>query len=780
MRSPLPLVLMLLLVYGCSGTKHLKEGQWLYTGAKIDIQAEENIRGEKELKQELEDLLKPKTNLSIFGWRPRLWLYFAVKEPKKDKGWKHWLKYKAGKPPVLLSDVKPSLIVSNLAGKLLNKGFFQSEVTYETNKKKKTAKIKYIAEVSKPYRLRNIALPDDSSDISQIIDSINDKTLLQAENRFSLEQLQEERQRIEQSVKDMGFYYFSNEDLIYEIDSTVGSRQVDLFLMLKKDVDEKAFQTYTIKNINIHPEYTFSFADSVESTDSALVVDSMNFMNRKSQVKPLVVTNAILLRPGDTYSRTLHTKSLSRLIGLGVYKYVDIRFIDDSTDTRLNTMVYLAALKRKSMRFRVEMVSKSNNFLGPGAELTYTNRNLFGGAELLNISLRSSFETQISGQQNKPLNSFEIGLESSLTLPRFITPFNLKSQYRFVPQTSISVGVSLMDRVDYFRMQSTTLSYAFDWKEMVITQHKLTPVDVNYVSLSRKGPKFQELLNSNPFLARNYQDQFIVGGRYSFTYNSKLKEKSEEKTNNFYLNTNVEAAGNLIYLAQSAIAGKNTEKGSFEQPYEIFGSPYAQFAKSQIDFRYYYRFNKRNNIASRIIVGVGIPYGNSHILPYIKQFSAGGSNSIRAFRARTVGPGTYYNDSINSSDVYIDQTGDLKLEGSVEYRFDIAGPFKGALFADAGNVWLANSDSTRKGGEFDSKNFMNQLAVGTGAGIRLVTKFFIMRLDLAFPIRKIKPSQPDDRSSPAHFEWVFDEVDFADKDWRRKNLVWNLAIGYPF
>jgi outer membrane protein assembly factor BamA len=763
---------------GCSGTKSLSSEKTLYTGANVKLDVDGNVNGRKGIKRKLEDLVRPKPNLSILGLRPRLWLHNKIKEPDKDKGLRHWLKYKIGHPPVLLSDVRPELVQQSLNEKLFNLGFFTSEVEYEINQKDKTSKIIYQAFLSDSYKIRKIINPEDTSKITSIIDSVRNKSVLNENERFNLEILDEERKRIQNVLKDEGYYYFSSNDLIFDIDSAVGDRQLDIYLSLKEDVSLQALEQYHINNINIYPDYSFAQFNNPDTT-VPVKIDSMNYFNDSQDINPEAITKAVLLKPKHIYSRELHTKTLNRLIGLGIFKYVDIRFQEDSAANLLNANVLLSPLKKKSIRLQVEMVSKSNNFLGPGIDLTYTNRNIFGGAELFNLSLQSSFETQVSGQQNKSLNSLEMGLEASLTIPRFLTPFNFNNEYRFVPKTKLSLGGSFMDRVDYFRLHSTNFTYSFLWKESLIQNHAFTPVDINYVSVTDEGPKFKEFLQNNPFVANNYQDQFIVGGGYSYTYNSKLKENSKLRTNNFYFNANLNVAGNLFYLTQSGANGfENNEQ---QEPYKIFGSPYAQFTKGLLDFRHYYRFNKRNHIASKLIVGIGMPYGNSVILPYIKQFSAGGSNSIRAFRARTVGPGTYYNDSINNLDVYIDQTGDIKLEGSLEYRFNLWKEFlKGAIFTDVGNIWLVNEDSTRTGGKFHTDQFLDQISVGTGVGLRVVTKFFVLRLDVAFPIRKVVPIHPEEPNGMGRFEWVFDHIDFADTNWRRDNLVWNLAIGYPF
>lgn len=768
------IVCILIELCSCTATKFLNENESLYTGAEVKLDPQGKVSGKKEVSEALEELIQPKPNFTLFGMRPRLWIYYKVGEPEKEKGLKHWLRTKVGEPPLLFEDIRPDRIKNSMQNELFNLGFFDAEVNYEIEKKEKTTSVDYIATISAPYKIKEIVFPEDSSDLSAKIRLLQPEMTLRTGDQFNVDDLQEERQRIENALKDQGFYYFNNDHLIFETDTTEGNKELNLYLKVKENIPTQASKIYTVNQIDIFPNYTFS-VDEKRRLRPPVIVDSMKYYSEKDVFKPQVITNSILLKKGNIYSREMHNRSLHRLIGLGTFKYVSMRFNEDTTNQSLSTRVYLTPLQRKSLRFQVQLVSKSNNFLGPGVDLTYTNRNLFRGAELFKVSLTSSFETQVSGQGNNPLNSFEIGLQTSLEIPRFITPFNLKSRYKYVPQTTIKAGVSILNRVEYFRMRSINLSYGFLWKEATTVQHQLTPIDINFVQLTDRGTLFDTLLNNNPFLERTYQNQFIIGGSYNFTYNSKLKEDNLDNANNFYISANVDVAGNLLHLLQSGV--KEVES-TIDQPYTIFGSPYAQYGKFQVDYRHFYRIDKKNQLAYRVIVGVGLPYGNSSSLPYIKQFAAGGSNSIRAFRARSVGPGTYYNENINNRDVYIDQTGDIKLEGSLEYRFDILGPLKGAVFTDAGNIWLAKYDDTRVGGEFDTKDFLDELAVGGGAGVRVDTDFFVLRLDVAFPFRKLVPL--NGTTGESYFDWAFDEIDFGSKSWRRENLVWNIAIGYPF
>jgi outer membrane protein assembly factor BamA len=292
------------------------------------------------------------------------------------------------------------------------------------------------------------------------------------------------------------------------------------------------------------------------------------------------------------------------------------------------------------------------------------------------------------------------------------------------------------------------------------------------VQSTKTSAEFDELLEANPTLKNSFQNQFILGSSYSFTINTQLNDDIEQKydvkkatRSNFYFNGLLDLSGNVAHAIQSIKFSEG------EEPYKFFNAPYSQYVRTQTDFRFYREFSKRTKLATRIIAGVGYAYGNSDNMPYIKQFSVGGSSSVRAFPARSVGPGTF-NTLANDSIVFIDQRGDIKLEGNVEYRFDITKVMKGAVFLDAGNIWLMKEDSLRPGGKFNKSKFLKELAVGTGLGIRFDFNFFVLRFDLAFPLRKPYRDEND--------RWVINEIDFTSSAWRRENLILNIAIGYPF
>lgn len=769
--------LMVVLLASCTGTKYLKEGESFYTGASIDISSQGKARGRKIVRSKLEEYITVKPNTTILGNRPGVWFYYIAGNAKSKKGIRGFIKYRLGDKPVLLSDVDYKNTAALLQGTLNNKGFFGSEVTAQLETKNKKSTIHYEVLLHRAYRLRNISYASGGDSLfSGILMTLREESLLKEGKRYDLDKMKAEQERIEAEVENYGFYYFDDRYLIFEADSTVGDHEVDVDLKLEHNIHPRAKEVFRFKEVNIHSNYVFTARDSSQVKEDTLHVDGFIYRDATHNFRPSIITSAINIRKGDKYARKNHDLTLSHLMGMGTFKYVNIKYTDISKDSSLlKADVYLTPLKRKSIRMEVQGVSKSNNFVGPGLSFSFTNRNFLKGAELFQVKINTAYEVQVNSQLPTPLNSFELGIESSLTVPRFITPININySSVRYLPKTQFKAGFNLQNRVNYFRLNSFNMGYGYNWRESISKYHELFPIDINYVKTDKTSPEFQAWLALNPALASSFEDQFIIGTHYSYVLNTQLKEQRQEMlTGNtptqsgFYFNGNVDVAGNLLHAVQRGI-----KKGE-DSPYQILGAPYSQYVKGDVDLRYYWQISRHKQLASRLVMGAGYAHGNSSTLPYIKQFSTGGSNSLRAFPARSVGPGTYNvrADSAASAALFIDQRGDVKLEGNVELRYDIIKSFKGAIFLDAGNIWLWNEDPDRPGGKFNSNTFMKQLAVGTGVGFRFDFSYFVLRLDIAFPLRK--PYFIDD-------PWVINEIDFGSSDWRSENLIFNIAIGYPF
>ena len=773
LRIFLPALGCIILLSGCTATKFLKEGETFYSGADIVIKPQGKIGGKRELRKELETLIIPEPNGTFLGMRPAVWFYYAAGTPKKKKGLRNFIKNKLGSPPVLIQDVTPGTTAQALEGQLNNDGYFKSDVNFEVKTKGKKSKVVYTVLLERPYRIKAINYIFLDTMHASKLEEIKKTSLLKENQRYSLAFLNAEQQRIEEVVENEGYYHFDDRYLLFKADTTVGDRMVELDLTIEPGIPERARRIYHLREISVFPNYELS-NDSLSTTGDTTLVDGYLYIDNQHNFRPKVITNVINLKPDSVYRRVNHEYTISHLMGLNTFKYVNIKYRGNRSDSSgLRAYIYLTPLLKKSFRAQVEAVSKSNNFVGPGIEFTSTNRNIFGGAEMFQFKLNGSYEWQVRNQQTTSLNAIEIGTEASFSVPRFITPFRIKSHSaKYLPQSQLKLGYSFQQRLEYFRLNSSSISAGYTWRETTLKTHQLFPVDVTFVQNTKTSAEFDELLESNPTLKNSFQNQFILGSSYSFTINTQLSDDIEQKykvkkvkRSNYYFNALVELSGNLAHAIQSL---KFTEA---EEPYTFFNSPYSQYVRTQLDGRFYRQLDKRSKLATRLIMGVGYAFGNAEIMPYIKQFSVGGSSSIRAFPARSVGPGTF-NTLANDSIVFIDQRGDIKLEGNVEYRFDITKIMKGAVFVDAGNIWLIKEDSLRQGGQFNKSKFLNELAVGTGFGFRFDFNFFVLRFDLAFPLRKPYREEGD--------RWVFDEINFRSSNWRKENLILNIAIGYPF
>lgn len=773
-----------MLLGGCTALKLVPDNQVLYTGSEIKLERQGPLRAKKRIREMLESNILPKPNTTILGMRPGLWFFYKAGNPSK-KGLRYFMKTKLGQAPVYMSDIEHEHIAGVLEANLVNNGYFFSEVTSAASTKGKKGTVIYTATVSRPYRLREIEYPRIDTLFTNI-DSVKEDSYLKPRQRYNLERLKAEQERIEEALENLGFYYFDDRHLIFEADSTVGRRKVDLLLTLEPGVPEKAKRIYRIGDINVYPDYTLA-DDTLAGRADTLQVDGFNYIDKRGQYRPRTITKVINFKSGSIYRTIDRDYTLQHLMSLGSFKFVDIRFAESRRDSfLLNTYIFLTPHLKKSIRAEVQMVSKSNNFVGPGFSLRFTNRNFLGGSEQFHITANTSYEVQVSRKIANPLNAFELGIESQLSVPRILSP--LKIDYpsrRYLPTTEFLLGFRLQQRIGFFRLNSFNLSAGYTWRENTLKTHELYPIDISYVLLGDQSVEFERLLRENQFLAGSFDDQFIIGSRYSYTLNTQLNEdrqndfrEREFERSHFYFNGTIDVAGNLVHLVQTGFSSDG-EGG----PELIFGRPYSQFARGQVDVRYYYNLDKSNQIASRIIVGTGVAYENSNTMPYIKQFSIGGSTSIRAFPARTIGPGTFnINNELPPDDpsgedrrpsaFFIDQRADIKLEGNIEYRFDIVGFLKGAMFVDAGNIWLIREDPSRPGGKFRKDEFLNELAVGTGLGLRMDFNFFVLRFDLGFPLRK--PWLPENE------RWVLDEINFRSPEWRSDNLIFNIAIGYPF
>jgi len=752
---PYRFLLTTMLFASCTALKYVPKDESLYTGAKVEVIAAKKITDQNIVVSEIKDLIRPKPNTKILASRPFLWVYDIAGTTTKETGFKHWLKTKVGEPAVYKSMVDPTLVSKAIDAKLYNMGFFnsysQSEIVESKNGK--TTSITYKIFLYEPYKFDEIIFLKDTDALSKNITASQNKSLLKKDNRYDLDVLLLERTRIDGRLKQHGFYYFNPENILFKMDTTLGKGKLRLYITLKPETPEKSKLIYRIAEVNVYPEYKLGKDSSSKHKE---IIDSVNYDDETGYIKPTPILRSVFLKSNQIYNRQKHNLTLNRLNGLGVFKFVNVRITDKDTisSTWLLANIFLTPLPQKSMSVEMQGVSKSNNFIGPALVFSLRNRNAFKGAELMIYNLRSSFETQLSGMY-KGQYTYEIDPRIELYIPRFMAPFKINENSNFVPRTKFILDYSFLSRVGYFDLNSFKFTYGYKWKQSRTIDHDLSLVSINYYNIYNKSQLFNDLINSNNLLKRRFEEQFIAGIAYSFFYNEQLKKL---KKNQVYFNGNAELAGNTLSLISGA-------KSSSDNPSKIFGINFAQFAKLDIDVRDYIHLSEKTMIASRFIAGWGLPYGNSSTMPFVKQFFSGGAYSLRGFPAYSVGPGSYAPPDSLKNIFFLQQGGEIKLEANLEYRFPIVGVFRGAFFADAGNVWINKKQTELPGAEFNGTRFIKEIAASYGAGLRVDLNFFVLRLDIGIPARK--PWLPEGQ------RWVLDQFKFSE-------MIFNIAFGYPF
>lgn len=744
------------MLYSCSINKFIPEGERLYTGAEIEMDADSAVPQVAQLKENLRQVLRPEPNSKFLGMHLGLYYYYK-NEQEKTNFINKWLFKQLGEEPVYQSDVENLEVEDILLNRLENNGFFYSSATSSFKESEKRASVLYQLKIKEPYTLANYQVDSFTKPIFKDIKKLTAKSPFEKNMRFDLGNLKLERQRLDNELKDLGYYNFNNNFLIFEADTNqYKNKKFDLFLKLKKDVPEKAIIPYKVKTINVYPNY--NLRDS--TTNISKRFEGKNYYQNEEFFKPKYLDDFITLKEGDYYNPDNSKNTARRLSTIGAYKYVNIQYkeldtLADDNEGALEANIFLSPLTKRALRAELQAVTKSNNFAGPTLGLVFSNRNLFGGGETLNISSSIGYETQVSSGDNSGLSSLELELKTELIFPRVIAPFSINEDFfeYSIPKTKTSLSATYLDRSQLYTLLSGTALFGYVWNANKYITYEVNPISVNYTRLSNTTPEFDQILADNPFLARSFEQQFISGLTFSFTYNEMLAAK---RTHQFFFSSTIDVAGNSISLL-----GKETTAG---QPKEFLGLQYAQYAKADVDFRYQFNFGDKyaQTIATRLFAGYGLAYGNSDVVPFVKQYFSGGPYSVRAFNTRSLGPGTYTDTNNQNSTSFFDRTGNIRLEANVEYRFPIYSFFKGAFFVDAGNVWNSNENPAFNGNDKFTSNFLNELGMGAGLGLRIDVQGFVIRFDLAAPFHD--PALPEG-----------ERIDF-----RLDEPVFNFAIGYSF
>jgi outer membrane protein insertion porin family len=741
---------------GCRESKYLAKDEQLYAANSVRVQSIGKITPgqSKAIRSDLVGLLRPKLNGKLLGWRFKLWVYNVMGNPKKMRI-RHWIKSKVGEPPVLATGTMLEKNRAIMQNRLENKGYFHDTVILEKQLKDKELTAVYTAMIGEQYRYRTITYPKDSDALSRAIDTLKKRSLLKVGDPYDLAVIKDERARIDNRLKQKGYFYFNPNYLVAKVDSSIGGRQLDLHLNIKPETPPSARKAYYINNVTVYAQYDIDQDTSVQK--AFITPEGYRIFDTAGLFRPIIYRQTLVFKPGDLYKQNDHNLSLNRLVSLGVFKFVKARFepVDTLGSDKLNVFYFLTPTQAKSIRFEASALTGSDNTNGGELSLNWRHRNMFRGAELFTATIFGGLGEQYSGAGQTTAIG-RLGTTFNVFVPRIIGPFTWFSNSAYVPKTKISAGYEIFSRSDQYTLNSAKVSFGYIFKTRITNEHQLTLLGINYVRPSNIDSAYQVGLDTNITLRRSIERQFIIGPTYNFNYNSLARPN--HRFHNYYFNGNIDLSGNLLGL----ITGANIKKG---KEVEIFNTPFSQYVRFEADFRDYLSFSNTSMFVSRITGGIGISYGNSSTMPFIKEFFAGGPSDIRAFRSRSLGPGSYYGGDPKTTPNIPDQPGDIKLEGNAEYRTKLFSILRWALFVDAGNVWTQKTDTSRLGSTFTG-SFLKDIAIGVGTGFRFDISILVLRIDLAVPVRV--PWLPDGS------KWVFKNVGDISQ------MVLNLAIGYPF
>lgn len=749
-------IVMLFITTACNMTKYVPDDQYLLNRVYINGDAGSVSH------DELMDYVKPTPNLRILGfWRLGLQIY-NLSNPEKDNGWNNWLRKIGGSPSIY-----DSLLQKKSAEQMrlyLNwKGYYDATVKdtmYVIDTKK--CVVAYSINAGRVYNIADVKyyVADDS--IRPIIMADTAASLINVGDPLDYSVHEAERERISRRLRERGYYDFAKDYIKFIADSTVGDHLVSDSVAILSAVDRNGNfiqqRRAIIDEVNFDIRHA-SQAPGIAPTDSTTYSGFRLFYSQKPIFHERLLPNVCFIRPGQIYRLSNVELTQRRMSSLKILNSVNITMteknIPDSLQDEfrhLSCNVGVVTGVPQSYSIDVEGTNSSGN-LGGAVSLGYNHKNLFHNAEVFSFKIRAAVQNQVARDGKQRFLTFESGAEMSLMMPSLISPFTTPDFNRKRnPNTTLTMAYDYQRRPDFTRVAGTAkMSYLIHGSKYV--EHTFSPIELNIVDLRTISNEFSEYIK-NTYLQYSYRDHFIMSLNYSFVFN---QQKAPRLGSAWYTRFSLETAGNVL----SSLT-QNFEKNA-KGSRELFGIEYSQYVKADFELRLHVTDLSGNVFAYRLYGGVGVPYGNSRMLPFEKSYFVGGANSIRAWPVRGLGPGS---SKPNNQLSYHNQTSDVRLEANLEYRFGLVSNLEGALFADAGNIWALRRTTDDKDAII-SKNFFRQVALGGGLGIRLNYKSFVIRLDAAAKLH--------DPSLEYGHRWRF-----LDEPITFKSLNYNFAIGYPF
>lgn len=760
--------LLATMLTACSTTRHIPNGEQLYTGIEsIDfVDEKENAAGAtgQLAVQEITSVLSYAPNGSVAGsstfrtFSPGLWFYNTFYNSKGSIG--KWLFNSFGSDPVLISKVTPELRAQVATDILKYYGYFNGKVQARINtdaKNPKKANVTYSILFNEPYLLDSVTYQGFPHETDSIIKSSLKRAQVSPGKQFNAAALEDGRTRVSNGLRNSGYYNFQPAFINYLADTINTPHKANLRMVTASNIPANTFTAYRIGRINLRVLRNGSNADTKN--------DTVNFRNigyiysgNRMPVRVGALMRNIQIRCGELYSQEKQQRAGQMLNQMNIFSSVNFGMTPRKDSDTLDVNITAQLDKPYDFTFELNATSKSNSQIGPGSKITLAKKNVFRGGETLKMSLTGSYEWQTDEQVKghaAVVNSWEAGADVSLNFPRLFFPIVHRKYLRVPSTTSLRLYTDLMNRSGFFRMVRAGGEATYKIFSSNTNTHTVTPFRLTYDMLLKTTAKFDSIAASNRAIENSFRNQFIPAMQYTYTYD----ESKRTNRNKTWVETSFTSAGNITSLIYWA-CGQPLDK----RDKHILNNPYAQFVKATAEVRNLWKINKNNYIANRLMIGAIYSYGNSKYPPYSEQFYIGGANSLRGFTVRSIGPGSY-RPSSNDRYSYLDETGTLKLEMNIEYRFRIVADLHGALFVDAGNIWLLKEDPERPGGEFRWDKFGEQIALNTGLGVRYDLGFLVLRVDFGLGL---------------HAPYKTKHKGYFNLNPIKEGFAWHLGIGYPF
>lgn len=727
-------------------------------------------------------------NSKLFGYPFQAWIYNLAK-PHKQNWFNNTLR-KLGQKPVIYDSLENRKSLDNIRIYMAARGYLDAEVTDTVRFKRRKAAIDYSVDAGYPYIISDVIFRYQDARLAPVLAPQQRNSLIRVGDVFSRERMEEERKRITDYLQNQGYYMFSVRNVDFTVDTTRADATAKVVVNIKKNVVEGkpvGHKRFTFGNISVNPDYA-----PPKEGEKSVPKDSVEYngigycySGPKKNIKPRAIGRALTIEPHTVIRKDALDETNQRLSNLNFFRNINILLNEEhsdpvfSTDTtevvvtldrarqmtdatvlvdtlspgstdRLDCDIFLMPVMRQGYKINAE-ASTNANYSGVTLTVGYTNKNIFKGAEILNISVTGSYDFfRLQGKKD----SYEFGASASLTFPRLLVPFatpGMKQLTNVATQVEISYS---RQRRPYYDRTLSNASYGYSWSNGKRLSYTYRPINISYINVPRKDSAYIASL-TNLYLRNSYVSQVIAGAIGSFTF------RDDQPRHHLALRINAETSGNLLSLGSRAFAARQNTNAQGERYYNIFNIRYAQYIRADLNLSWQYKFNGKNAIVYRFFAGGGHAYGNSKTLPFERLFFAGGSNSMRGWQVRTLGPGS---TPVVDSTYFPNQLGNIRFEMNLEGRFNLFGRFRGAVFLDMGNIWSNARGETNSEAEFSIRSFYKQLALNTGIGLRLDLSYFVLRVD--WGIQLLNPGWPEGQ------HWI--------RNFRLRNTALHFAIGYPF